>query len=124
LQLTREPAAYSPRACDCDFCRKHGAAYISDPSGSLYVRITDDSEAGRYRQGSGQAQLLLCKRCGVLIGALFEENGQLHGAVNARVVEAAASFAAEQTVAPQKLAAADKARRWREIWFHAVTVSA
>ncbi len=124
LQLTREPAAYRPRACDCDFCRKHSAAYVSDPQGSLHLQIAEAGEAGRYRQGSAQAQLLLCRRCGVLVAVLFEGDGELHAAANARALDAAVSFGAEQPVSPQILAAADKARRWREIWFHAVTVSA
>ena len=55
LQLTRAPDSYSPRACGCDFCRKHGAAYVSDPDGALHMRIADPAQAGRYRQGSGQA---------------------------------------------------------------------
>ena len=123
LQFTREPAAYRPRACDCDFCRRHAAAYISDPQGSLSVWITDNSEAGRYRQGSGQAQFLVCKRCGVLAAALFEGDGQLYAAVNARAVDPLVSFGKEQPVSPQKLGAADKAKRWQELWFHTVMVS-
>jgi len=124
LQLTREPAAYHPRACDCDFCHKHSAAYVSDPQGSLHLQIRDAAEAGRYRQGSGQAQLLLCKRCGVLMAALFEADGELHAAANARAVAPPGSFGMDRVVSPQTLAAADKARRWRELWFHTVTVSA
>jgi hypothetical protein len=123
VQLTREPVDYRPRACDCDFCRKHQAAYLSDPEGSLHLQITDNSEASRYRQGSGQAQLLLCKRCGVLVAAIFEADGQWHGAANARAVDAAVSFGAQQSVSPQKLTATDKVRRWQEIWFHRVTLS-
>ena len=28
LTLPGDPADYAPRACDCDFCRKHGAAFF------------------------------------------------------------------------------------------------
>src|SRR5450756_2542718 len=34
LELTAEPETYHPRVCDCDFCRKHGAASLSDTKGS------------------------------------------------------------------------------------------
>lgn len=29
MDLTREPSAYNLRTCDCDYCRKHGASYIT-----------------------------------------------------------------------------------------------
>jgi hypothetical protein len=123
MQLAREPAAYRPRACDCDFCRKHDAAYVSEPQGTLHLQIAEESAAGRYRQGSGQAEFLLCKRCGVLVAVLFRGEGQLHATVNSRAVDAGVTFGPEQSVSPQKLAPADKAQRWQEIWFRTVTVS-
>lgn len=55
IELTRAPATYNPRACDCDLCRKHGAAYVSDAQGSLVIRIKDARARGKYRQGSGKA---------------------------------------------------------------------
>jgi hypothetical protein len=123
LSLARPPDSYHPRACDCDFCRKHGAAYVSDPHGSLAVHIGDETHAGRYRQGSGQAELLLCRRCGVLVGALYRADTRVYAAVNARVIEPAARFGAEQPVSPQTLEPRDKARRWQEIWFPSVRVT-
>ena len=63
------------------------------------------------------------RECGVLAAALFEADGQLHAAVNARSVDPLVSFGKEQPVSPQKLGAADKAKRWQEVWFHTVTVS-
>lgn len=54
LQLPQPPASYQPRACDCDFCRKHAAAYVSDPDGALRIRARPGA-LGLYRQGSGKA---------------------------------------------------------------------
>ena len=122
-QLAGAPATYRPRACDCDFCRKHAAAYVSDARGSMHVHIKDEREAGKYRQGSGQAQLLLCRQCGVLVAALFSHDGRLHGAVNARAVDARTQFGPEQPVSPQKLAAGEKVRRWQDLWFPDVVLS-
>ncbi len=121
-QLPSEPATYRPRACDCEFCRKHAAAYVSDPRGTLSIRIKDLRDAGRYRQGSGQAELLLCRQCGVLVAALFSHDGMIHGALNARCVAAPTEFGAEQTVSPQKLPPGEKAQRWRHLWFADVTL--
>ena len=47
-----EPASLHPRACDCTFCRKHGAAWISDPAGTLSVTASASDALHEYRQGS------------------------------------------------------------------------
>ncbi len=121
LELTRSAGTYNPRACDCDFCRKHRAAYVSDPQGSLLIQIRDERDCGRYAQGSGQAELLLCRHCGVLIAPLYREAGRVYAAVNINVVEGVA-FGAQQTASPKALAAADKVKRWKDLWFSNVTL--
>jgi hypothetical protein len=122
LQLTRAPADCQPRACDCDFCRMHGASYVSDSAGTLQLRIRDPEATGRYRQGSGRAELVLCRNCGVLIGAVCAIEEQLYGTVNARVLDAYAQFAAAQTVSPRTLSESDKVRRWQQLWFPKVVI--
>jgi len=122
LELARAPDTYNPRACDCDFCRQHNAAYVSDPRGSLTIQIKDEHRSGRYRQGSGQAEFLFCGNCGVLVGVLYRNNGQLYAAVNAKAVEGGKSFGAEQPVSPKTLSAREKARRWQDIWFSNVSI--
>jgi hypothetical protein len=123
VQLTRAPDTYNPRACDCDFCRLHGAAYVSDPQGSLRIRVRDQEQLGRYRQGSGRAELLLCRNCGVLIAPILRDGDGIYASVNVRVIEAGAAFGADQVVSPKKLAEADKVKRWHDIWFSQVTLS-
>jgi hypothetical protein len=122
IDLTREPGTYNPRACDCDFCQKHGAAYVSDVHGSLVIRIKDQRAGGRYRQGSGQAEFLLCKNCGVLVGILHSSGGRLYGAVNVNALSVRADFAAEQPVSPKRLSGAEKTQRWQELWFRNVNI--
>jgi hypothetical protein len=120
LHLTNEPGSYHPRACDCGFCRKHGAAYISDAQGSLRIRINDQRRSGTYRQGSELAEMLLCTHCGVLIGALYRTEGRAYASVNVKVIEAAESFGVEQPVSPKKLSPEAKVARWKELWFSGV----
>jgi hypothetical protein len=120
LQLANEPGSYHPRACDCAFCRKHGAAYISDAQGSLRVRINDQRRSGTYRQGNELAEMLLCTHCGVLIGALYRTEGRIYATVNVRVIEGAESFGAEQPVSPRKLSGDAKVARWKDLWFSSV----
>jgi hypothetical protein len=120
LQLTNEPGSYHPRACDCAFCRKHGAAYISDAQGSLRILIKDQSRSGTYRQGNELADMLLCTHCGVLVGALYRTEGRIYATVNVKVIEDAGSFGVEQPVSPRKLAGDAKVARWKELWFSRV----
>ena len=120
LQLTNEPGGYHPRACDCAFCRKHGAAYISDAQGSLRIVINDQGRSGTYRQGNELADMLLCTHCGVLIGALYRTEGRIYATVNVKVIEADGSFGVEQPVSPQKLSGDAKVARWKELWFSRV----
>jgi hypothetical protein len=76
IRLTRAPASYNPRACDCEFCRKHGAAYISDAAGTMEVEIGTAGDRGSYRQGSEAADCLFCRRCGVFTGVTCEIDGR------------------------------------------------
>jgi len=122
MMLSREARSFQPRACDCDFCRMHGAAYVSDPLGSLVVRIKDQSNRGSYRQGSGQADLIYCRRCGVLVGATYEEAGRLYATINSKVFDGSTPFGIETVASPKTLTGVQKAVRWRDIWFGNVTV--
>jgi hypothetical protein len=117
IGLPRAPVTYNPRACDCEFCVKHGAAYLSDNQGSLSIQIKDVSATRSYRQGSGIAECLLCTDCGVLVGALFRVDGQVYGTVNVRAIDAAVTFGEAQAVSPKQLGASDKTKRWTDIWF-------
>ena len=124
LSLTFEtgiaPAAYHPRACDCSFCMKHDAAYISDPQGCLTFRVKGEDGLSRYRQGSGSVECLICRECGVYVGAIFEEAGKIIGTVNARCVDGGVTFGERRTVSPQQLGRDEKVGRWQEIWTPAV----
>ena len=125
MQLTREPASYAPRACDCDFCRQHGAAYLSDPRGKLAIRIRDQAGVSRYRQGSGTAEFVLCRHCGVLVAVTCLQDGYLYAAVNSRAVASGrADFAAQVPVSPKTLSVEQKLERWTANWFADVTIDA
>jgi hypothetical protein len=115
--FSQDYIAFNPRACDCDFCRKHGAAYVSDPKGSLSFQIGNDLKVNRFRQGSNAAEMLLCRTCGVLVGALYRESDRLFGTINVKALESRESFGQEQSVSPKLLSADQKVQRWRDLWF-------
>jgi hypothetical protein len=112
----RAPAEITPRACDCSFCRKHGAAYISDPQGRLSITAASPQTAARYRQGSGNAQFLLCTQCGVLVAVLYDHLGRLHGAVNANCLDGQAGLGPAMPASPQALTAEERLARWLQLW--------
>jgi hypothetical protein len=118
LAITCAASDCSPRACDCSFCRKHGAAWVSDPKGALRVEARDASDLRRYRQGSDTADMLLCAHCGVLVSVVFAHRDGLFGAINAGCLDDAALGAAV-VVSPQRLSAAEKIERWRMLWARA-----
>lgn len=105
-----------PRACDCSFCQKHGAAYVSDPAGHLSVTIGRPGALHRYQQGSNTADFLLCAQCGVLVAVIFEHNARIYGAVNARSLEGATGFGDAVPASPQLLAPGEKLARWLQLW--------
>ena len=111
----------TPRACDCSFCRKHGAAWISDPAGSLRIHATKQSLRS-YTQGSNTARFLLCEACGVLVAVVTGESDELLGAVNAGCLEGEIAFNAPVTVSPQRLDRDAKVARWGEVWIRDVRI--
>jgi len=120
VDLTDEPGAYNPRACDCRFCRLHGGAYLSDPSGSMKVLVVRGGGLGRYRQGAEQADMLFCQECAVLAGVCYSDSGVIAGAANARLFSL--PFGAEVVVSPKQLSPSEKVFRWGQLWFQDVQI--
>lgn len=87
------PASLKRRACQCSFCRAHGALTISDADGALRIDAMADALV-RYRFGLKTADFLICARCGVYVGAVFGDGEDAWGIVNANVLHDRASFTA------------------------------
>lgn len=119
----QELRATVPRACDCSFCTKHGAAYVSDPAGQLRIVSSGPSALRSYRQGSGTAEFRLCPACGVLVAVTFEHDGRLYGAVNATCLDGGLEFAPSIPASPQALSPKQKVARWLEVWVPDVQVT-
>jgi hypothetical protein len=76
------PLAWDVRACQCSFCRAHSAQTTSDPSGSLQFREHRTGLLQRYRFGMRITDFLLCRSCGVYIGAEIETKAGRFGIIN------------------------------------------
>ena len=124
FSTTRRPADTAPRACDCSFCRAHGAAWASDADAQLIIHAHRPELLRRYRQGSFAAQFLLCGDCGVLVAVVFEEGDQRFAAVNVACLQARDTFAPPVAASPQSLPPDEKTARWRRLWIQDVQVVA
>lgn len=76
------PAAWAVRACQCSFCRAHGARTTSDPRGTVEFRVSDPGLLNRYRFGTGAADFLLCRHCGTYLAALIETPAGCFATIN------------------------------------------
>ncbi len=84
---SQPPSRWSVRACQCRFCRAHGALSTSDPAGSLAFEVNDPARLVRYRFGLRTADFLLCSECGVYVGAVLEDGSAAFGIINTRTLE-------------------------------------
>lgn len=122
VTLTKELSEYIPRACDCDFCIKNGAAYISDPEGSIKIKINQPGETTLFRQGDNLVELLICKICGVLVTVTYTGNNSFIGGLNSKTLVNRSSLPPCQTASPKLLSASQKVERWKEIWFPEISI--
>ena len=121
-ELSKAPTEYHPRACDCDFCTKHAAAYISDPNGKLYIQIKQPEAVSYYQQGTKLAEFMICKYCGILSNVLWRSpQGLVFGSINSRSVEQTV-FAEAQAVSLTAAKPEESIARWESLWFKQVEI--
>jgi GNAT superfamily N-acetyltransferase len=90
-------AALAPRACQCTFCRKHGARTVSDPTARARVIVRHPDALVRYRFARRATDSLLCGRCGVYLGGYLEESPQAWITLNANAFDDLSVFSAGAT---------------------------
>ena len=90
---------WSVRACQCAFCRAHGALTTSDTGGRLAFHAKDARALQRYRFGLRTADFLICRRCGIYLGAQIETSRGAFGIVNVRTIAPAPSGLPDPTPA-------------------------
>jgi len=75
------------RACGCNMCTKHGAAWTSHPDGRFTLRIADAAQAARYRFGSKTADFHVCTTCGVIPIVTCTMDGKRYAVFNVRTFD-------------------------------------
>lgn len=81
FETAKTPAELGVRACQCEFCRRHGSLNISDPVGLTTI----DASAGdilRYRFALKTADFLLCNKCGVYFAAVTGAGDAIRSTLN------------------------------------------
>ena len=87
LRLSEPPEAVRLRACQCSFCRAHATRTTSDPNGAVEVWAEDWSLVEPYRFGTGTAEFLICRQCGVYIGAFCETESGARAVINTNALD-------------------------------------
>ena len=117
------PETMARRACTCSFCRRHATEALSDPNGRLEFRAPDAAALNRYRFGLGVTEFLVCRTCGVYVGALMPDDEGAWANVMARVLDGAAAFTAPvEDVARSEESVEEKRNRRRRMWTPATLV--
>jgi len=76
------PARWPVRACQCRFCRAHDALSASTPDADIRFTATNSDMLQKYRFGLHTADFLLCRNCGVYIGAVIDIGSAHYGIIN------------------------------------------
>jgi len=122
VRLTKPPAEMAVRSCVCSFCLSHGTRTVSDPVGQADL-WADWALVEKYRFGSRTADYLLCRRCGVYVGAVCETSVGCRCVINTRCLEDRAAFT-RQAMHPdydQETVGARlerRARNWMPVTLH------
>ena len=64
------------RACQCSFCRAHGAHTATDPDGTARLFARDPSRLLLYRFAHGVTEFVMCSQCGIYVGAVISDGDQ------------------------------------------------
>jgi hypothetical protein len=104
------------RACQCSFCRTHGALSVSDPKGKLIFEVTKPGALVRYRFGLKLSDFLICARCGAYLGVYMEDPGGALGVLNLNVLKERDRFPAPLAMVYEGESANDRLQRRRARW--------
>lgn len=92
LAASRPPEDLPVRACSCRFCRTHAVLSTLDPDGHVTFAAVDPDALGRYRFGLRTADFLICRDCGVYLGALMADGDAAYAIINVNACEAPERF--------------------------------
>lgn len=113
---TTTPEELSVRACTCSFCIRHGAHSTTDPEGRVQIIVRDSTKLNRYRFGLNTADFLVCRECGVYVGAIYTEGDKSYATINVNNLEALAAFGQPQPVSYEHETETERRARRKTKW--------
>jgi hypothetical protein len=72
------------RACQCGFCRRHGALSTSHPDATITFM---GGRLVHYRFGHRKSDYMICAECGCYVGAAVEIDGARYAILNVTGVD-------------------------------------
>jgi hypothetical protein len=96
LAASKPADALEVRACQCAFCRRHGAMTVSDPQGRASFEI-ERARLVTYQFATRTGSSLICGRCGMYAGVVLTEASESWSVLNVRGL-AIAAFAGRQAL--------------------------
>jgi hypothetical protein len=112
------PEDAEPRACQCAFCRKHNTSAISDSEGDLTIMVSDADRLSRYQFSLRTADFLVCRECGVYIGAFMpgEDENSGFATLMSAVLDERAHYPGGQAISYSAEDAEGRLARRRKVW--------
>ena len=98
LRATQPPELWTVRACQCGFCRSHGARTFADPNAAVTFAIADSSKLQRYRFGLRTADFLVCRACGVYVASVLTSPRGQFATVNINTIGQALALSSAEPV--------------------------
>ena len=86
LHTSIAPADWVLRACQCSFCRAHDTRCVSDSNGRVDFRHSQRERVNLYRFGLRTADFVVCRHCGVYLGAVLNHAKGRFTTVNVNVL--------------------------------------
>jgi hypothetical protein len=116
LETEQDPRSLPLRACDCSFCRRHGARTTADPAGRARIGIQDRSLLSLYQFGLRTAQMVVCARCGMYCAGVLREGDRAWAVQNANLFLDPAFDRPPQPVSYEGETAEQRIARRKRLW--------
>jgi hypothetical protein len=111
------PRSWPLHACQCSFCRAHGALSTSDPEGTVRFRYVYPDRLRRYRFGLRTADFLICRECGCYVGAVMMTGAGAVALINVNTLrERPRGLVAPKAVNHREESLEQRRARRRERW--------
>lgn len=110
------PGEWAVRACQCSFCRGHGARTTAGSHARVRFDFTDPAKLRRYRFGARTSDFLVCSNCGVYLGSVLTSGGRQFATLNVNAIRPPPDVPDAQPVDYDGESADQKVARREERW--------